>query len=399
MATDSTALFLPTPRKAGAYTFGFLFAGESLLRALNVSVIPLQAYELLGSSQRVSILATVVSLCVLLSTLFLPLVFRKVRRRWAYSSAIILIMLAALLFASYTAPGQILAQYLRNMGAAMLNITLSLYIMDNIKKTDLARTEPVRFTMATFSWVIGPILGAWLFSHFGPFVTNMAVIAAGLLLLTGFWYLRLNDPKSFEPGTLEKFRPLENTLNFFSQPRLRLAWAIAFARSCFWSGIFIYSPLLMLEGGLQKSTSGLVVGASQLALPLSMLYGKFARKHGVRPVIAFCFSATALCCLVAGLLGKGHVVYAVVFLLLAAFFATGLDGVGGVAFMRAVKSHQRREMASVYRTFFECAELAPGLVFSFVLLRFEIGSVFIVLSTLLLFLAWLTWRYLPKSMK
>ena len=154
----------------------------------------------------------------------------------------------------------------------------------------------------------------------------------------------------------------------------------------------------MFEGGLGDNV-GYVVGASQLALPVSLLYGRIARRRGVRPVIAFCFATTAICCCIAGLLGKDNASWSVGFLLLSAFFATGLDGVGGVPFMRAVKSHQRREMASVYRTFFECAELIPGFVFSFVLLRFEIGAVFIVLSTLLFFLAGLTWRYLPKSMK
>jgi hypothetical protein len=89
----------------------------------------------------------------------------------------------------------------------------------------------------------------------------------------------------------------------------------------------------------------------------------------------------------------------VVLLLFASFCATGLDGVGGVPFLRAVKTRQRSEMASVYRSFFECAELLPGFVFSFVLLQFEIGAVFIVLSFLMMFMAGLSWIYLPKSMR
>ena len=399
MPTDQTAEILPLPKKAGAFTFGMIFAGESLLRALNVSVIPLQAYELLGSSQRVSILATVVSLSVLLTTLFLPLAFRRIRRRWAYSAGVALIMAAALLFASYTQIGQIAGQYLRNVGAAVLNITLALYIMDNIKRTDLARSEPLRFTLSTFSWVLGPAIGTWLYSVYGSMAAQLAVLAAGLILLAGFWYVRLHDPQVFTAGTLEKFRPLQNIKTFVAQPRLRLAWAIAFSRSCFWSGMFIYGPLLMVEGGLSKTTAGFVISASQLALPVSMVYGRVARAKGVRPVVAFCFAATGLGCLVAGLFGKSDATSAVVLLLLASFCATGLDGVGGVPFLRAVKARQRSEMASVYRSFFECAELLPGFVFSFVLLQFEIGAVFIVLSFLMLFMAGLSWIHIPKSMK
>ena len=399
MLTDQSLDIVPTQRKAGAVTFGMIFAGESLLRALNVSVIPLQAYDLLGTSQRVSILATCVSLAVLLTTIFLPLAFRRIRRRWAYSAGVALIMVAALLFASYTQTGQVAGQYLRGVGAAVLNITLALYIMDHIKKAELARSEPIRMSISTFSWVLGPAIGTLLYSLYGALATQLAVFAAGLILLAGFWYARLNDPQIFTPGTLEKFRPLENIKIFFVQPRLRLAWAIAFTRSCFWSGMFIYGPLLMVEGGLSKTTAGFVISASQLALPVSMVYGRVARAKGVRPVVAFCFAATGAGCLVAGIFGKADATSAVVLLLFASFCATGLDGVGGVPFLRAVKSRQRNEMASVYRSFFECAELLPGVVFSIVLLHFEIGAVFIVLSALLLLMAGLSWVYLPKSMK
>jgi hypothetical protein len=55
-------------------------------------------------------------------------------------------------------------------------------------------------------------------------------------------------------------------------------------------------------------------------------------------------------------------------------------------------------MASVYRTFFEAAELLPGIVYSVALLFFNVGAVFVLLSGLSLLLCALSWRYLPKSM-
>jgi hypothetical protein len=56
MASDSeTAL-----RKGGTLTFALLFSLESLVRALNAAVLSTQAYDLLGSSQQVSVLATCV---------------------------------------------------------------------------------------------------------------------------------------------------------------------------------------------------------------------------------------------------------------------------------------------------------------------------------------------------
>jgi MFS family permease len=398
MTTDRISQDVPTTRKAGALTIGAIFAGESLLRALNVSVIPIQAYELLGSSQRVSIVATTVSFLVLLLTLLLPFILRGVRRRWVYSLGIALVIAAALVFSANLAAGQVLATFLRNAGASIMSITLSLYIMDNISKTELTKSEPVRMTIATVSWVVGPALGAWLYSKYGAVAPQLAVVVAGLVLMAGFWAARLKDPETLPPGTLSGFNPLSNVVRFFSQPRLRLAWSIAFGRSCYWSALFIYGPLLMLEGGLSKTTAGLIISASQLTLPLSLIHGKLARHYGVRRVVAWCFVGIAAGTFIAGLFGKTSPWSAVVCLLCAAVCATGLDGVGGVPFYRAAKPRERQRMASVYRTFFECAELFPGFIFMFLLLHFEIGIVFIVISVLSGFLAVVTWKHLPKSM-
>ena len=129
-------------RASSAWTIGAIFAGKSLLRASNVSVIPIQAYDLLGSSQRVSIVATCVSFSVLMTVLALPYIFRGTRRRWVYSIGIALVMTAACLFAANFVAGQVMATYLRNAGASIMNITLALYIMENISQAriDTQRT-------------------------------------------------------------------------------------------------------------------------------------------------------------------------------------------------------------------------------------------------------------------
>jgi MFS family permease len=398
MATDRILASAATTPKATTYTIAALFAGESLLRALNVSVIPIQAYDLLGNSQRVSIVATAVSFSVLLTTLFLPFLLRGLRRRWVYSLGISLVMTAALIFAANQVVGQVVATFLRNAGASILSITLSLYIMDNISKTELTKSEPIRMAIATTSWVVGPAFGTWAYTHYGAAAPQFSVVLAGVALAVGFWRVRLKDPEALPAGTLAKFNPLSNITSFFKKPRLRLAWSIAFGRSCFWSALFIYGPLLMIEGGLSKPTAGLMISASQLTLPLSIIHGKLARHFGVRIVIANCFAFMSVFCLVAGLFGKTSPWFAGAFLLCGAVCASGLDGVGGVPFYRALKPSERQRMTSVYRTYFECAELLPGFTFMFLLLYFEIGSVFIVIGVLSGFLGVLTWKHLPKSL-
>lgn len=398
MAAESDFPNLVTGRKAGALTFSAIFALESLVRSLNSTVVSLQAYDLLGSSQKVSELTTLVAMVVLLATLMLPYVLGRLRRRWAYTLGVVGLIAASLFFASFTISGQIAGMFLRNCGAGILNITLSLYIMDHIKKSDLAHAEPLRLSLSTFSWMIGPAGGVWLYTQFGPWAPQLASIAVAVALLVLFWVLRLSDSATMPSGTLQPFNPLANVMRFVRQPRLRLAWMVAFGRSCFWTTFFIYGPLLMVESGVGKQVGGLMISASQVLLLFAYVFGRLAHRFGVRAIISLCFLLMALSSAAAGIAGKEFPYVAMFFLLFGAFAASGLDGVGGIPFLRAVRTRERQRMAAVYRTYIDFSDLIPAMIFAVALSYFEIGIVFVILGTSLVIMGALAFRYLPKSM-
>lgn len=398
MPSDTSSAIPYSGRKAGALTFSILFTLESLVRSLNAGVISVQAYELLGSSRNVSVIMTLCALAVLVTTLLLPYLLRRTRRRWTYTLGIVVSIAAALFLASHTVAGQAAGTFLRGAGASMMNVTLSLYILDHIHKSDYARVEPMRLTFSTLSWTIGPSLGLWLHANLGPAAAQAAVLVAGLTLLAFFWIIRLADPAALPSGTLQPFNPLKNVGRFMSQPRLRLAWSIACARSVYWSALFIYGPIMLIESGMTKSQSGYAISASQLILPLALLSGYIARRVGVRTVIAASFGIICVASVGAGVFGSAVPIVSVIFLLMAAMGATALDGVGAIPYMRAVKPRERREMTSVYRTFIEISDLLPGIIFAFVLTMFPTQTVYILVGLLALLMSFVTWKHLPKSL-
>ncbi len=385
-------------RKAGAMTFAAIFALESLVRSLNSTVITLQAYDLLASSQKVSELSTVVSTSVLLTTLLMPFVLGRLRRRWAYTLAIMGMIVASLFLASFSIGGTIAGMYFRNCAAAIMNITLSLYILDNIKRSELAKTEPIRLSISTFSWMIGPASGVWLYTQYGAWGPQFASILASVALLVLFWILRLTDPVTMPSGTLQPFNPLANVIRFLRQPRLRLAWMIAFGRSCFWATFFIYGPLLAVEGGISKEISGLMISGSQALLLFAYVFGRLAFRFGVRPVIGICFALMSIAAVSAGMAGKELPYLAMFFLLCGTLAASGLDGVGGIPFLRAVRGHERQRMAAVYRTYIDFSELIPAIIFAVALSYFEIGIVFVILGLALAVMGGVAFRFLPRSL-
>jgi MFS family permease len=399
MASEaSPAIWTAAPPRRGAFAFASLFALESFARALVATVVSVQAHDLLLSSQKVSVLFTCVSLAVLVSTLSLPILFRHVPRRWIYTIGVVGLIVASLAFALDTLPGQVGGMYLRNIGTATLNISLSLYILDHIRKADLVRSEPMRLTFSAASWTIGPFLGVWLYETYGAWAPQALSIASSILVLTFFWYLRLNAHPVIRAATSGPQNPLANVGRFVSQPRLRLAWFIAFGRSCFWSTFFIYGALLMIEGGLGKEASGILISLSQLVLGTAYLFGKISERTGVRKVISLSFAVAAIAAIAAGYAGTEAPILAGAFLLVGAIANSALDGVGGIPYLRSVRAHERPQMTGVYRSYVDFSDLLPAFIFSFVLLYFPLGTVFYILGALMAVVGFVAWRYLPRTM-
>lgn len=389
---------LPALRPADARTFASLYAVESFARATVSSVIPIQAYEILRNEQIVSILYTVVALLGLSVTLFMPMLIRRFARRWVYTSGACLLAVGSLFFVAHTLAGQLVGMLCRVMGASALSITLSLYIMDHIRKTDFMQAESLRMAWSMLAWTSGPTLGIFLYTRFGIYAAHGAVAIFTMALLALFWTNRLGDDQSIRPGKTRPANPLANIGRFVAQPRLRLAWLIAFGRSCFWTTFFVYGPLFMVITGEGELAGGLLVSAGNALLFTAIFWGRVGQRFGGRRTMTSAYFALSAMLLAAGAVGESVPFLTGALLLCGALFAIALDALGSTAFMRSVRFYERAEMAAVYRTYLDFSELTPPLVYSVVLAFFGLGSVFATLGLLAAGCGFVTWRYLPKSL-
>jgi len=391
-------IWLPAVKPAGARTFATLYALESFARATITSVVPIQAYELLQNKQTVSLLYTLVALIGLSVTLFMPMLIDRFSRRWIYSTGAALLAVGALLFMTHTLTGQLLGMLARVMGASALSITLNLYIMDNIRKTEIMQAESMRMAWSMIAWTGGPTLGVYLYTRYGIVAAQGLVVLFAAAQLIAFWHFRLGDDPFIRPGKTRPVNPLKNIGRFVSQPRLRLAWVIAFGRSCFWSTFFVYGPILMVVTGQGELAGGLLVSAGNALLFAAIFWGKAGRRFGARNIITLAFFAMTAALFAAGFNGEKWPLATGGFLLLGALFTVALDALGSTAFMRAVHTYERPQMTAVYRTYLDLSELLPPLVYSVVLSFVGLGGVFCTLGILTIGCGLLTWRHLPKSM-
>jgi MFS family permease len=384
--------------KRRALVFATLYTLESTIRGLVSSIIPITAYELLQDEQKVSVLYFSVSLVSVFGTLMVPMLIGLIARRRVYSLAVIFFALASILMATATVEGLGMGMGLRVVANSCVSVVLSLYIMDSIPKPELVRAESLRMSLSTSAWVIGPAVGGWIYATYGLVPVHAVTVGVAALLLSLFWYFRLGEGNVIPAARSPAANPFKNLHRFFSQPRLRLAWLIAFSRSVFWTTYFVYGPILLVAAGMGKMSGGLFLSAGNIMLLTTVIWARWSKTYGLRKLITLCFVVLSAFLFAAGYTGDTWPMATAAILLCGTIFGSALDGLASTPFLRAVKGRERPAMTSVYRTFLDFSDLVPQAIFSIVLIYFGFGSIFIVLAVLTGATSILTWRYLPKSM-
>jgi len=394
--TLSETIWLKAVSRPGRIVFAIMFALESFARALLSTIIPLQAYALLKEARDVSILNTLVGIAGLVSSFAIPFLIRRFRRRWVYTAGLVALILAAALLATHTLVGQVTGMLFRAFAVAAVNIALTLYVLDYIRRRDLIRFEPLRLGLSTLSWTLGPVLGVWLYESVAVWAGEAVSIGASSVLIGYFWYLRMHEHPAVAAATRPPPNPFKAIRRFVSQPRLRLGWFIPFSRSTWWAMLYVYPPLYLVEAGKGATLGGFIVSGSNALLALAPLLGRMALRTGIRrPIIgAFCFCGVAT--VAAGLL-YDHPYAVCAAILIGALPCVMLDTVGNIPFMRAVRPLERPQMTTVFRTYIDLSDLLPGAVYSVLLSFFDIRAVFFACG-LYMFVAAAVARYLPKRM-
>lgn len=385
----------------GTISFVALSTIDCFGRAMLMAIIPLQAYATLGNARDLSLLYFCIAWGAFAGRFLIPLMIERFRRRRVYSAGLLLLIASPLLLGLDTLPGLAAGMFVRAFGAACVNIALNLYIMDYVKKRDLARIEPLKYAVSGFAWAGGPLAGILLFEHAGPWVAYGVAAGFTALALLYFWYLRVSDNPVVALATASSPKPFKVASylpRFFRQPRLRLAWIIGFGREAWWGLLIVYGPILVVQAGGSDSLAGTLVAAANGMMFFALLFGWLGRRYGIRRVLMGGFVAAGVLTIITALPFIASHVWLVFFLLLAGSIAVAaVDSVGNVPFMRAVRARERPEMTMVYSTYSDASSVVPSAAYSALLTVFPLTSIFVATGIAMFAFARVS-RHVPRGM-
>ncbi len=386
-------LKLATFARPEAPAFLVLFTLDTLARAMLVTVVPLQAYDLLADAQKVSVLYFMAGTIGLCGSLGVPYLVARLHRRGALALGFGGWLLSALLLAQEQIWCLVPGLALQMFSGASVTICLNIYVLDNVPKANLTRFEPMRMFLAGIGWISGPVVGVFLSNWFAPWAPFFLSGAFFLAMYGYFRYLRVPRARSNPNATQPQENPIKFVRRFFQQPRLILAWVLSVGRSAWWNGFYIYAPIFAVASGLGDEAGGLISSIGSAGLFTVTFWGWVGRKKGIRWLLIFGYATTGVLSLLVGLL-MGSPLLGAALLVASAFGASITDGPGNVPFLRSVRNHERAAMTSVYSTYREASRLSMPATYSLLLLVFPLPAVFFASGAFMLGLAGIS-RYIP----
>ncbi len=383
-------------RSGGDYIqFAGLFFVQTLSRGILLSVIPLQALTIMENAQRTSTLFFAVSIAGILIALGLPKIISKIGTYQSFLCGSAAMFVSAVLL-SFEEPVLFVAGLLFHVASVVwIEITFTLYVLARIPRRELTRFEPLRMFASVLALTIGPVLGVFMeqrLAHSAPFIFSAVFAVLGVIY---FRALGLHLVEIRKSGSRD-VSPLQFLKRFIDQPRLRLAYGLTMARSCWWAMFVIYVPIYAVEAGLGELAGAAIVSLGTAWTLTVPFWGWVGRKYGVRKLLTAGFVTTSmLTLLVYGFTSTPAVASAL--LVISAFGATMLDGMGNILFFRAVHGREQSEMAAVFLTYRDLSQLATPGIYAVLLKVFALPVVFLGASVWMLVAAWYC-RYIPGRM-
>lgn len=377
-----------------ALTFATLQGALGIAWALPAALIPILALDRLGGAQQASVFFFIVSFVGLAGAMAVPILVARIGRRRVFLLGGTLVAVSGCAFPFAGPLGLTIGMICYVFGFLCLDINFSVAFMERIPRRAIVRFEPLRIVFMGGGFVIGPTLGVRLNLDIALW-TPFALMAALALAATAYTlFHKLIDEPAAQPNRRRPSNPLRFVPRFIRQPRLRLAWLLAFVRSSWWAMYFIYAPIYCVEYGLGESLAGIVLSVGSAFMLMVPLWAHLGRRIGLRALLGLGYLGTGLLT-VAITPVAGWPVLGVGLLLAGGLSASLIDAAGNTLFLRAVHPHERPEMAAVFSTYREIGKIGPPGLFAALLVVFPLPAVFAAGGAIALVGAWFT-RFVPR---
>lgn len=370
---------------SGIGKLGIISLISAMASAFITTIWALYLNSFLNNSAQVGLISTLLSLIAIISYFLLIPVVEKSSKSKLYIFSLLIFGVAYILFSLVNNFWLfILIALITNIFYAIRVSSFGLIVRDKSRKNSLSRNEGLMYTFGNLAWVIGPLIAGYVSANSS--VKSVFIIAAVLIFISIIIFLisKIKDDKKLKKTDGDVF---SNIKEFFKDKNRVLAYIIGAGPSFWWSLIYLFIPLYIVNNNLTE----LWVGYFLFAIPLPLIllefkFSKLAEKNGFKKLFRIGFLIAAIAAIICFFISNIYLVLAL--LILASIGLAMLEPTTETYFFKITDRRVEERFYSPYNTRIEVGGLLGKFIPSILLLFLPFNSIFLVFGiAMLLFLA------------
>lgn len=170
-----------------------------------------------------------------------------------------------------------------------LRITsFGIIVRDKSSDRKLTKNEGLMYTFMNVAWVIGPLISGFISEKYG---ISLVFVLSSIFVFLAFFLFKILDIQDENIKKKVDKRFIKNFLDFFKSRERLISYALTGGVNFWWSLIYLFIPLLIIQNGLGTKWVGYFLFA--VAVPLiffSYMFSKIASKSGFRKMFKIGYS-------------------------------------------------------------------------------------------------------------
>ena len=224
--------------------------------------------------------------------------------------------------------------------------SFGILVRDSAENRDVSKSEGFMYSVMNSGWFLASFLAGFIAQKIG--FKGVFLFAAMMILLSVslFRFFNIEDERVSKRVDKNRFKVF---FNFFKNKKRRIVYALGSAVTLWWSLIFVYIPVYMIENGLSDLSVGLFLGI--IMIPLIFLeyqFGKMAGKHGFKKMFLIGFLALSFVAFLAFFISNIFVLLGL--FIIAGIFVSMIEPTMEAYFFDIINESERDKYYEIYDT-------------------------------------------------
>ncbi len=224
--------------------------------------------------------------------------------------------------------------------------SFGILVRDSAENRDVSKSEGFMYSVMNSGWFLASFLAGFIAQKIG--FKGVFLFAAMMILLSVslFRFFNIEDERVSKRVDKNRFKVF---FNFFKNKKRRIVYALGSAVTLWWSLIFVYIPVYMIENGLSDLSVGLFLGI--IMIPLIFLeyqFGKMAGKHGFKKMFLIGFLALSFVAFLAFFISNIFVLLGL--FIIAGIFVSMIEPTMEAYFFDIINESERDKYYEIYNT-------------------------------------------------